>query len=432
MYRVKLAVKSIDEITVDGITITHKWKRIEEKTKDLEELEKEGKIIIEEVKDNDFYPPELKEKMDKVSQQMKKAITHEQKEKFDELSQIAGKASTKMQEYLLNSATMLSDNLVDFTATNMGQATLQVLSDFNRINEIAYLKKMIEWHDATSISKRFFEEYKKSMIKFDALLKAQAHGAGAGSVIFRNQLMIGDIVRTSDFINKSILTKLEITGPPSEKEPPKKYQKEKQKQKEVEPKPVKVEVEPEKVATQKETLEQENENLKNMITNLTRRVNELEKIFSENTGNPKAGSENKPGKKRLPKSERKIIKIVWRGEEGELEILFQELVYNHLLSKSLEYSEFLDHFNIEGIVKSNERTKIKKIMWHGTEIEIIYLVSKLVKKKKWPKSRQYKLVEYHFLNRDGNPFKARQLSVTFDHLPDNIPYIDEILKKIFD
>lgn len=64
MYRVKLAVKSIDEITVDGITITHKWKRIEEKTKFLEELEKEGKIIIKEVKDEENIRTKFKSYQD--------------------------------------------------------------------------------------------------------------------------------------------------------------------------------------------------------------------------------------------------------------------------------------------------------------------------------------------------------------------------------
>jgi hypothetical protein len=42
-------MKTAKKKTVGGITITHRWKQINEKTKALEELEKKGVIIIEEI-----------------------------------------------------------------------------------------------------------------------------------------------------------------------------------------------------------------------------------------------------------------------------------------------------------------------------------------------------------------------------------------------
>jgi len=50
-YKVKLSNRNKNEKTVDGITITQEWKRVKEKTNELELLEKKGEIIIEEVED---------------------------------------------------------------------------------------------------------------------------------------------------------------------------------------------------------------------------------------------------------------------------------------------------------------------------------------------------------------------------------------------
>jgi hypothetical protein len=59
-FKVKLSKNEGDKITVDGITITKSWLSIKQKSRNLEELEKEGKIIIEQIKSNDSKDPETK------------------------------------------------------------------------------------------------------------------------------------------------------------------------------------------------------------------------------------------------------------------------------------------------------------------------------------------------------------------------------------
>jgi hypothetical protein len=59
-FKVKLSKSEGDKITVDGITITKSWLSIKQKSKKLEELEKAGKIIIEQIKSNDSKDPETK------------------------------------------------------------------------------------------------------------------------------------------------------------------------------------------------------------------------------------------------------------------------------------------------------------------------------------------------------------------------------------
>ena len=49
MYRVKLSTKGTEKISVDGLMITNRWKSVKEKSNALEELETNGKIIIEEL-----------------------------------------------------------------------------------------------------------------------------------------------------------------------------------------------------------------------------------------------------------------------------------------------------------------------------------------------------------------------------------------------
>jgi hypothetical protein len=79
----------------------------------------------------------------------------------------------------------------------------------------------------------------------------------------------------------------------------------------------------------------------------------------------------------------------------------------------------------------NTQTSVKKIRWNGTEREIVFLFTLLKENGFLAKSEHlWILIERHFLNREGHPFKNKQLSKTYQDLNKEITNKLENIRQI--
>lgn len=102
------------------------------------------------------------------------------------------------------------------------------------------------------------------------------------------------------------------------------------------------------------------------------------------------------------------------------------LLYDSLCPDFIEvsYPQFERHF-------ITKRSKINKILWKGDEPEIAHLFRSLKTKNILIFKNQNKLIEHHFLNNKGNPFKYRQLSVSLSRTQiENYPEIRKIIDNL--
>ena len=115
------------------------------------------------------------------------------------------------------------------------------------------------------------------------------------------------------------------------------------------------------------------------------------------------------------------IKVAYEDSEDEETIPLIKLNYNPdqqkqilgLLYKRLfpeyiddSYEQFESHFMESDI-------EFRQIIWKGTEREIAHLFKSLKDMKIVLSQDQNKLIEIHFLNRNENPFKSKQLRVAY-------------------
>ncbi len=105
---------------------------------------------------------------------------------------------------------------------------------------------------------------------------------------------------------------------------------------------------------------------------------------------------------------------------------FVSLLHSILTSKSYIESSLND------FEKLFEETGIKeKILWKGTELEITYLISSLLRFFDNSTGKRYfKLIENSFKNKSGNDFNSRQLSSVYYDKSDKIVSTDSIYKVV--
>ena len=72
---------------------------------------------------------------------------------------------------------------------------------------------------------------------------------------------------------------------------------------------------------------------------------------------------------------------------------------------------------------------VEKINWQGTETQLVFLMELLTQEGFLKSSRQWKMVEEHFLVK-GKLLKPKQLSQTFQNLPVKGPKKAQILESI--
>ena len=133
------------------------------------------------------------------------------------------------------------------------------------------------------------------------------------------------------------------------------------------------------------------------------------------------------------------VKILSMESEDEEIIPLFKLNYNpdqqkqilHLLHKNLfpeyiddSYEQFESHF-IESDIE------FKQTVWKGTEREIAHLFKSLKDFKIVLSQDQNKLIEIHFLNKDDNPFKSKQLRVAYTKSPiETFPTIHQLVLDV--
>ena len=88
------------------------------------------------------------------------------------------------------------------------------------------------------------------------------------------------------------------------------------------------------------------------------------------------------------------------------------LLYKRLFPEYIDdsYEQFESHFMESDI-------EFSQIIWKGTEREIAHLFKSLKDMKIVLSQDQNKLIEIHFLNRNENPFKSKQLRVAYTKSP---------------
>ena len=72
---------------------------------------------------------------------------------------------------------------------------------------------------------------------------------------------------------------------------------------------------------------------------------------------------------------------------------------------------------------------VEKINWQGTETQLVFLMELLTQEGFLKSSRQWKMVEEHFLVK-GKLLKPKQLSQTYQNLPVKGPRKAQILESI--
>ena len=100
-----------------------------------------------------------------------------------------------------------------------------------------------------------------------------------------------------------------------------------------------------------------------------------------------------------------------------------------------------DSANAQGPVQRNETLNtgeskshttgepVEKINWQGTETQLVFLMELLTQEGFLKSSRQWKMVEEHFLVK-GKLLKPKQLSQTYQNLPVKGPRKAQILESI--
>lgn len=95
------------------------------------------------------------------------------------------------------------------------------------------------------------------------------------------------------------------------------------------------------------------------------------------------------------------------------------------------------HFDLES--SNSPEAKTAKISWQGTETSLIYLVTSLIEHGFLPqhlRDEPFAFITKHFVNKDGKPFKSKQLSsskyqyeVTEKRKPKKAEIIDQIVEE---
>lgn len=121
-----------------------------------------------------------------------------------------------------------------------------------------------------------------------------------------------------------------------------------------------------------------------------------------------------------------LIKLKYNDQQNKqiIRLLYETLAEDYLDDT---YKQFERHF-------INNRLKFRKSIWKGKEPEIAHLFKYLKDKRFMLSENQNKLIELHFLNKEGEEFKHRQLSVTLsksniEYYP-KIHHLTEELKKL--
>ena len=145
--------------------------------------------------------------------------------------------------------------------------------------------------------------------------------------------------------------------------------------------------------------------------------------------------------------EKKISIIREEKKRAANEIQDQDELHSYLefLEGQLSWNQTSldqnDSANAQGPVQRNETLNtgeskshttgepVEKINWQGTETQLVFLMELLTQEGFLKSSRQWKMVEEHFLVK-GKSLKPKQLSQTFQNLPVKGPRKAQILESI--
>jgi len=103
-----------------------------------------------------------------------------------------------------------------------------------------------------------------------------------------------------------------------------------------------------------------------------------------------------------------------------------KLLYDNLHDEYIddEYEQFERHFH-------KTQLEFQKSVWKGSEPEIAHLFKSLKDCNIIVSRDQNKLIELHFLNKKGEPFKSKQLRVTHSKTTiENFPFINHLVKDL--
>ena len=166
------------------------------------------------------------------------------------------------------------------------------------------------------------------------------------------------------------------------------------------------------------------------------------KTFIENRWQPidvKVLSEEDPEKKKS------IIREEKKRAANEIQDQDELLAFLEFLEGQLSWYQTSpdqnDSANAQGPVQRNGTLNtgeskshttgepVEKINWQGTETQLVFLMELLTQEGFLKSSRQWKMVEEHFLVK-GKSLKPKQLSQTFQNLPVKGPRKAQILESI--
>ena len=122
----------------------------------------------------------------------------------------------------------------------------------------------------------------------------------------------------------------------------------------------------------------------------------------------------------------KDIPLIKQNFNPEQQTQVIQLLFEILIPEFIDttYLQFERHF-------ISKRSKLKKLVWKGKEVEIAHLFQSLKNKKIIITQQQNVLIEHHFLNNKGEPFNFRQLSVSLSKTQiENFPEILNIVDKL--
>jgi len=128
-----------------------------------------------------------------------------------------------------------------------------------------------------------------------------------------------------------------------------------------------------------------------------------------------------------------VGKMIWLGTETQLIDLFFLLGEGKLMPKYEDDDEIVTHFiNDRGQNFSHSKNiKSQRLRWLGRDKDFPVLINKLVEEKFILGKNKYKNFEQHFLNKDGKPFKnLPQLYYGPKNYSSYDPLIDEAIAKI--
>jgi len=406
MYRVKLNNENSEKITVGGITITDRWKQINEKTKALEELKKKGIIKMEVISKATRQEMKLNGSQAANSQiyadGMQAGVLQGDVNKLTGRSQMdvnnltgispgneIGTVAVNPHVNLNGGQTGISLGNVDGTTTGSWQADVNNLTGRSQ-TYAAESQGIMQGNVAGIIPGMSLRTISGALPEF-----LQTH-AGVSLPEFSQGNLIsakaGGISQTMNERNSATVYNNPLVSSMGT------Y---------IEPKPT-------------GNIEQ---------TEMKNDFEEMKEVFKTLKLEIAALRLDKNKEIEPAKSESKIDLFLWLREDIYLETLHKELIDSKFLLKTITYSEFQDHFSIG---RSKKKAKIGKLQWMETESRIVYLFDKLRKNQFIPDSRIFKKIEDHFLNKDGEPFKRKQLNATYHQIGIDVVYqeIDEIINKL--